>query len=178
MDVTVRAPSPYRRAKNVLYLVGVNVASSWRCSPYSKSPCALTQPKQIYAKDFERGDWTYDSSLPCYGTMGVEGGIAKAIAQMDKLHALLSEKHIGLSVSVYPWPQQLLYDKEESRQVTIWREWCDKRCKRFLNHFPFLFAYKREHPDFLRRLFFWGDLHYNSLGNEIVARDLIAQYSR
>jgi len=40
-------------------------------------------------KDFERGDWTYDSSLPCYGTMGVEGGIAKAIAQMDKLHALL-----------------------------------------------------------------------------------------
>jgi hypothetical protein len=110
--------------------------------------------------------------------MGVEGGIAKAIAQMDKLHALLSEKHIGLSVSVYPWPQQLLYDKEESRQVTIWREWCDKRCKRFLNHFPFLFAYKREHPDFLRRLFFWGDLHYNSLGNEIVARDLIAQYSR
>jgi hypothetical protein len=152
--------------------------SSWRCSPYSKSPCALTQPKQIYAKDFERGDWTYDSSLPCYGTMGVEGGIAKAIAQMDKLHALLSEKHIGLSVSVYPWPQQLLYDKEESRQVTIWREWCDKRCKRFLNHFPFLFAYKREHPDFLRRLFFWGDLHYNSLGNEIIARDLIAQYSR
>jgi hypothetical protein len=48
-----------------------------------------------------------------------------------------------------------LYDKEESRQVTIWREWCDKRCKQFLNHFPFLIAYKREHPDFLRRLFFW-----------------------
>ena len=77
--------------------------SSWRCSPYSKSPCALTQPKQIYAKDFERGAWTYDSSLPCYGTMGVQGGIAKAIAQMDKLHALFSEKHIGLSVGVYPW---------------------------------------------------------------------------
>jgi hypothetical protein len=66
--------------------------------------------------------------------MGVQGGIAKAIAQMDKLHALLSEKHIGC---VYPWPQQLLYNKEESRQVTIWREWCDKRCKRFLNHFHF-----------------------------------------
>jgi hypothetical protein len=64
---------------------------------------ALTQPKQIYAKDFERGAWTYDSSLPYYGTMGVERGIAKAIAQMDKLHALFSEKHIGLSVGVYPW---------------------------------------------------------------------------
>jgi hypothetical protein len=40
--------------------------------------------------------------------MGVEGGIAKAIAQMDKLHALLSEKHIGLSVSVYPGRSNLI----------------------------------------------------------------------
>ena len=72
--------------------------------------------------------------------MGVEGGIAKAIAQMDKLHALLSEKHIGLSVSVYPWPQQLLYDKEESRQVTIWREWCDRDANGFsiISHFSSL----------------------------------------
>src|SRR4051794_7310032 len=53
----------------------------------------------------------------CYADIGVEGAIAKAIAQMDKLYAFLSERHIPLSVGVYPWPQQLLYDKEESRQV-------------------------------------------------------------
>jgi hypothetical protein len=147
-------------------------------NPPNAEFAALAQPKQIYARDFARGAWTYDSGLPCYGTMGVEGGIAKAVAQMDKLYALLSEKHIPLSVGVYPWPQQLLYDKEESRQVTLWRDWCEKRCRRFLNHFPALFAYKHQNPNFLRNLFFWGDYHYNSLGNEIIARDLVAQYSR
>src|SRR3954449_4237128 len=108
----------------------------------------------------------------CYADIGVEGAIAKAIAQMDKLYAFLSERHIPLSVGVYPWPQQLLYDKEESRQVTIWRDWCERKCRRFFNHFPVFFAYKSQHPDFMHELFIWGDSHYTALGNEIFARDL------
>ena len=39
-----------------------------------------------------------------------------------------------------------------------------------------MFAYKREHPDFLRDLFIWGDVHYTSAGNDILAYDLIALY--
>ena len=108
--------------------------------------------------------------------MGVEGGIAKALAQMDKLHIVLSEKNIPLSVGVYPWPQQLLYDKEDSRQVAVWRDWCENKCRRFFNHFSALVAYKREHPNFLRDLFIWGDIHYNSFGNELIARDLVTHY--
>jgi hypothetical protein len=100
----------------------------------------------------------------------VEGAIAKA--NRTNGQAL----HIPLSVGVYPWPQQLLYDKEESRQVTIWRDWCERKCRRFFNHFPVFFAYKSQHPDFMHELFIWGDSHYTALGNEIFARDLIAQY--
>jgi hypothetical protein len=108
--------------------------------------------------------------------MGIAGGIAKAKAQMDRLYALASQRNIPLSVGVYPWPQQLLYDKEESHQVTIWRDWCKDKCRRFFNHFPTVFAYQREHANFLRELFIWGDVHYNAFGNELIARDLIAQY--
>jgi hypothetical protein len=136
----------------------------------------LTQRGQVYAKDFHRPAWTYESNLSCYSDMGVEGAIAKAITQMDKLYAFLSERAIPLSVGVYPWPQQLLYDKEESRQVTIWRDWCKNTCRRFFNHFPAFFAYKRQHPDFMHEIFIWGDSHYTSLGYDIVARDLIAHY--
>lgn len=110
--------------------------------------------------------------------MGIEGGIAKAIAQMNRLYALASEHNIRLSVGVYPWPQQLLYDSEQFRQVQIWRDWCKTKCRRFFNHFPTMFEYKRLHPDFLRDLFVWGEVHYNALGNELIARDLIAQYRR
>jgi hypothetical protein len=136
----------------------------------------LMGPGGPYEPDRPRGSWTYNPKSTCYGTMGIEGGIAKAKAQMDRLYALAAEHNIPLSVGVYPWPQQLLYDTEESRQVTIWRDWCKDKCRRFFNHFPTMFAYRREHPNFLRDLFIWGDIHYNPFGNELIARDLIAQY--
>ena len=138
----------------------------------------LTGPGAAYGRDRARGSWTYDPKPACYGTLGVDGGIAKASAQMDKLYALASERSIPVSVGIYPWPQQLLYDSEGSRQVQIWRDWCKGKCARFFNHFPTMFEYKRLHPDFLRDLFVWGDIHYNAFGNELIARDLIAQYRR
>jgi hypothetical protein len=136
----------------------------------------LTKPGQAYGPHRARASWTYDPNSACYGTMGIEGGIAKAKTQMDRLYALASQRNIPLSVGVYPWPQQLLYDKEESRQATIWRNWCENKCRRFFNHFPGMFAYQRQHANFLRELFIWGDVHYNAFGNELIARDLIAQY--
>jgi hypothetical protein len=44
----------------------------------------LTLPGQVYGKDFARGAWTYESNLPCYDGLGVEGGIARAKAEMGQ----------------------------------------------------------------------------------------------
>jgi len=129
-----------------------------------------------YRRNRPRASWTYDPKSACYGKMGIEGGIAKALAQMELLYALASQHNIPSSVGVYPWPQQLLYDNEASRQVGVWKNWCVAKCRRFFDHSPTMFAYKREHPDFLRELFVPGDIHYNAFGNEVIARDLISQY--
>jgi hypothetical protein len=67
---------------------------------------------------------------------------------MDRLHELLSAHGIALSVGVYPWPQQLLYDTVNSRQPRIWRDWCAGKCNQFFDHFPTFFRYKEKHPDF------------------------------
>jgi hypothetical protein len=75
---------------------------------------ALVQPGGIYARDLAIGSWTYDADAPCYGRLGIEGAIAKALAEMDKLQGLLAARDIPLSVGVYPWPQQLLDDHEKS----------------------------------------------------------------
>jgi len=135
-----------------------------------------TGPGGPYGPDRARASWTYDPTSACYGKMGIEGGITKALAQMDRLYTFASQRRIPLSIAVYPWPHQLLYDNEDSRHVKIWRDWCRGKCRRFFNHFRVMFGYTREHPNFLRDLFIWGDIHYNAFGNEIIARDLIAQY--
>ena len=47
---------------------------------------------------------------------------------------------------VYPWPAQLIYDKVDSRQVQIWRDWCEGKCKRFVTVFPEFFAIRDQCP--------------------------------
>ncbi|GAC1332657.1 MAG: hypothetical protein NVSMB26_12610 [Beijerinckiaceae bacterium] len=177
-EVTINAPSPPWTLGS--YTLDLFYKRRF-LSKFSRDLSKLSQSNLMseggpYARNMARSSWTYDANSPCYGNLGVEGGIAKAVAQMDKLYALLSERGIPLSVGVYPWPQQLLYDTENSRQARIWDDWCRSKCRRFFNHFPAFFAYKQEHETFIRDLFIWGDSHYNQLGNEILARDLISQY--
>jgi len=131
---------------------------------------------RVYSRDWGRGSWTYDAQAQCFGPRGVAGAIETAKAQMDRLYELLSSKGIALSVGVYPWPQQLLYDVENSRQAQIWRDWCAGKCRRFFDHFPAFFRYEREHPDFLRELFIWADNHFNENGHRLLAEDLVARY--
>ncbi len=66
----------------------------------------------------------FDRPLP---PLGVEGGIARALNNMQKLADLLAERGIPLTLVVYPWPQQIFYDDRESHQIAIWREFCAMR---------------------------------------------------
>src|SRR5271157_5951306 len=81
-------------------------------------------------------------------------------------------------VVVYPWPAQLVHDTMDSRQVRIWREWCECKCKRFISAFPPFFAAKDECPRtqpgcWYLNLFVFGDFHFNPAGNALVADAVI-----
>lgn len=134
--------------------------------------------------DLERSAWTYrpvSDSAPYeigYAPLGVEGGIARAKAKMDKLYEELHQRNIPLSVAVYPWPAQLAHDRADSRQVQIWQQWCEGRCKRFIDMFPAFFALKgacspAQPGCWYLNDFIFGDTHYNSAGDEIAAKILI-----
>jgi hypothetical protein len=115
--------------------------------------------------------WT----LPGYDypmMLGVEGGIARALSNMQKLADLLAEHSIPLTIVVYPWANQLFYDDRESRQVAIWRAFCVKNCRAFINLFPAFFAEKDVHKDWYDRLFIHGDEHYSAGGHRLMFREL------
>jgi hypothetical protein len=128
-------------------------------------------------KKLLRSYWTVDPSIPGYGEMGVEGGIRKAVSYMDRLHELLSRHGIALSVAVYPWPDQLEFDTEASRQVVLWKGWCERHgCAHFIDHFPDFFAYTRAHPDWHQRLFIAGDVHHSREASALIAGRLASTY--
>jgi hypothetical protein len=135
--------------------------------------------------DLERSAWTYrkvsdaDPYETGYGPLGLEGGIARETSKMDLLWQELARRNIPVSVVVYPWPAQLAHDSADSRQVRIWRQWCEGKCRRFITLFPAFFAVKDQcaptQPGcWYLSHFIFGDTHYNSAGDAIVA-DVVAQ---
>ncbi len=130
--------------------------------------------------DLERSGWTYRKVVEDqpfelgFAPLGVEGGIAKEKHKMDQLYEDLAKRGIPISVVVYPWPAQLIYDKVDSREVQIWRDWCEGKCKRFVTVFPEFFAIRDQCPKsqpgcwYLNNWTF-GDIHLNANGNAVVA---------
>lgn len=136
----------------------------------------LTDP--VYRRDFTSGTWTFDDSDKGYGKLGVKGSIDKSIAMMQKLYDLCKTNNIKLSIGVYPWPSQILYDTEESKQVIIWRDFCADKCTNFYNSFPTFFDLIKSSnkKEVINNNFFHGDMHFNENGNKIIAADFLSSY--
>lgn len=125
----------------------------------------------------QRAGWTVTGSQhdAVYQPLGVEGGVKRALANMQALADLLRAHNIPLTVAVYPWPYQVIYNDRESRQVALWREFCAKNCKAFINLFPLVFAERDAHSDWYERNYIPGDSHYSPQGNRLLFRELAKQ---
>ena len=93
---------------------------------------------------------------------------------MTLLWQELQKRNIPISVVVYPYPAQLVHDTADSRQVRLWRDWCEGKCKRFISLFPAFLAVKNKCPRsqpgcWYLSHFIFGDFHYNVVGNALVA---------
>ena len=119
-------------------------------------------------------DWTIAGATvgDGYNPLGIEGGVQRSIESMQALADLLRSRGIPLTIAVYPHPMQLSLDDRNSRQVTIWQDFCTRNCKAFINLFPAFFAIKDAHRDWYLRLFIKGDVHFSEEGNALVYREV------
>lgn len=135
--------------------------------------------------DLPRSAWTYRAVSDTepyeigYAPLGLEAGLRKEESKMTALWKELRERDIPVSVVVYPWPAQVAHDSVDSRQVTMWRDWCAGKCARFITVFPEFLAVKEACPAnqagcWYMKDFIFGDEHYSRAGNAIVA-DAVAK---
>ncbi|MCR9140086.1 MAG: hypothetical protein NXI27_29125 [Alphaproteobacteria bacterium] len=126
----------------------------------------------------QRSSWTFRSDSPDYGEGGVPAAIEIAKANMQRLHDLLEEHKISLSVAVYPWPAQIRDDIENNLQVRVWEEFCRSACRQFYNLMPSFFERKAD-VGFQRtysQFYIQGDIHFNEEGNAAVADQFLDQH--
>jgi hypothetical protein len=104
--------------------------------------------------------------------LGVDGGIARSLQNMRALSDLLAARNIPLTIVVYPWAQQLAQGDRDSRQVSLWRDFCAGRCKAFVNLFPAYFAATETDRDWYEHLYILGDDHFSAAGNRLMFQEL------
>ena len=133
------------------------------------------KPIYRYKYEYERANWTYNTSSPGYGELGVQKSIKKSIKLLEKTYDLLKKNNIELSVVIFPQPSQILYDKQESLHVEIFRNFCEKKCVEFINLYPVFFKYKNSLSDneIIRKFYLKGDMHFNKEGNKTIAKKII-----
>lgn len=115
-----------------------------------------------------RGLWAHDEQA-----MEEDGkeGLRRADRRLGELADLLADRGIGMTLVVYPWPDQIVARDRDSVQVTHWREWAARRDVGFVDLFPvFLDAGPAERV--LRELFIPNDVHWNAAGHRLVAEAL------
>jgi hypothetical protein len=104
--------------------------------------------------------------------LGVDGGIARSLQNMAALAELLSAKKIPLTIVVYPWAQQIAQGDRDSRQVSLWRDFCAGRCKAFIDLYPAFFTAADADRDWYEHLYIQGDDHFSAEGHRFMFREL------
>ena len=144
------------------------------------SPAHTEDPFSYLNEGYSRSAWTFNETSIGYGTLGVTGGIEQSLKSMTKLSELLKSKGISLSIGVYPWPGQLLYDTAQSKQVRIWQDFCKTRCLRLHNSFESFFSIKDKISanKTIELYFIPGDVHHNRQGAEVIANDFLSSLEK
>ena len=126
----------------------------------------------------KRSEWTFKENSNGYGKIGVDGAIKISLKNMENLAEYLKENNTDLSIGVYPWPAQLKYDKVNNKQVKIWKQFCEDKCKLFFDFMPYFFNDLKENSfkKTYRKYFILDDVHFNYEGNKLLVEGFIEKY--
>ena len=127
---------------------------------------------QIYATtEKSASKWTYDDVA--WREYGIEGR-QKAADRLDRLLRYLQRMDVPMTLAVYPWPDQILFDPEAPRHLGFWRQWAAVRGVQFIDLFA---AYTDgASVDTLMRYFIPGDFHWNEKGHALTAEVFLKQF--
>ncbi len=110
-----------------------------------------------------------------YGKYSYHQLLITNIFYLTKLHDLLSNQNIELSLVIYPWPDQVFIKKNGDSYVKVFRNFCENKCSNFINLIP-VFEKKIKNLDDYFFYYIGGDLHFNENGNVLISEYLSENY--
>ena len=94
---------------------------------------------------------------------------------LNKIYELLKKENIKFSLAIYPWPHNLVTNKNSIFYKNEWKNFCKSKCEFFFDYFE-EFEKKIKNDSLInvyKKYYFWGDIHFNEEGNKLIAEKLI-----
>ena len=94
---------------------------------------------------------------------------------VEQIYNILKERNIKFSLAIYPWPQNLYNTQNNSFYRNEWKNFCISKCEYFFDFFK-EFEKKLKNDTFeniYKKYYFWGDVHFNKSGNQLIGKKLI-----
>ncbi len=117
----------------------------------------------------EKSSWTFNGKF--FG----DEEINRSLKFMEMTYELLQKNNIKMSVGIYPWPAQILYDNSKSKIVKLMNNFCINKCEFFFNNFTDFFNETTfiDKEKIISKYYIEGDVHFNSLGNEKIFQNFV-----
>jgi lysophospholipase L1-like esterase len=123
---------------------------------------------------YPRSAWTFDPTLQsAYGFAGLEA----AKTNLTELRTILRTRNIGMTLVVYPWPEQIRNRDLNSLQVRYWQQWANEEDVQFIDIFP-EFINNTPAETMIRQAFIYPDVHWNEKGSSIVAATFVKAWNQ
>ena len=121
----------------------------------------------------EKSSWTFNDNY------FNDQQINNSINLMKLTHDLLKKNNIKLSVGIYPWPSQILYDNRNSNFVKLIKDFCLSRCEFFFNNFSDFFDEVDDlnRKSLISKYYFKNDVHFNKQGNYKLYKNFINTFN-
>jgi len=121
----------------------------------------------------DRAAWTHNEEI--FHKWGRKG-LSLAEENLDKLNELCKKNNIKLTIAVYPWPEEIKYHNVNSRNVMVWKKFCQERDINYLNCYPYFFT--GEKPEIIiGKYYITGDAHFNLEGQRLMAKIWLGSYN-
>lgn len=120
----------------------------------------------------EKSSWTFNDDF------FKEKDIKKSFKFLEMTFELLKKNNIKMSIGIYPWPSQIMYDTENSKIVALMNEFCFNKCEFFFNNFPDFFHEIKltDKESVISRNYIKNDVHFNAVGNEKLFLNFIKNF--
>ncbi len=115
------------------------------------------------------GSWYLDKRL--FDKWGRKGLILEKW-YMVKLAELCKKNQIDLSISIHPWPIQIVAGDWNSIQVQFWQKFSSDYNIQLINFFDVLYE-EQQKGNIIKMYYLEKDVHFNSNGHQLIARELL-----